>query len=148
MEERDVGVGVFPGGEEILVGDAGFRGVALLLIDAAQFQLRGNDQEVGAMRIRPEDTLEIFLRLGETSGLRVGHTPAEENAGVAARVEGGSVFQINGLGGVGFGGIGGEQIRDGANRGNGDVLRDGIVRMGALDLVGKAERLLSLAGER
>ena len=37
-----VGVGVFPVGEEILVGNAGLGSVALLLIDPAQFELCGN----------------------------------------------------------------------------------------------------------
>ncbi len=55
-----------------------------------------------------EDLLEILLRFGEASGLQVGHAPDEENAGAGAGVEGGGVFEVNGLGGVGFGGIGGE----------------------------------------
>jgi hypothetical protein len=43
VEEGDVGIGVFPGGEKILISDAGFGGVTLLLIDPAQFELCGND---------------------------------------------------------------------------------------------------------
>ncbi len=39
-EERNIGVSLFPGGEEVLVGDAGLGDIALLLIHAAQFELR------------------------------------------------------------------------------------------------------------
>ena len=52
------------------------------------------------------------------------------------------------LAGSALAGLAGNRAGDGANRGNGDVLRDGIVRASALDLVRQAERLLSLAGER
>jgi hypothetical protein len=41
VEEGNVGIGVLPCSQEILVGDTGFGGIALLLIDPAQFQLRG-----------------------------------------------------------------------------------------------------------
>ncbi len=42
VQQREVGVGVFPGGEEILIRDAGLGDVALLLVQPAQFQLRGH----------------------------------------------------------------------------------------------------------
>ena len=43
VEEREVGVGIFPGGEEILVSDAGFRNIALFLKQPAQLQLCGDE---------------------------------------------------------------------------------------------------------
>jgi len=43
VEERDGGVGVFPVGENILIGDASFGCVALLLEDSGQLQLSDNE---------------------------------------------------------------------------------------------------------
>ena len=108
VEEREVGVGVLPCGEEILVRDAGFGGIALLPINPAQFQLRGNHQDIWATCFHLKGLLEILLRFGETSGLQVGQAPAEEYGGVAAGVEGGGIFGIDGLGRVDFARIGGE----------------------------------------
>lgn len=67
-----------------MVSDAGFGGVALLLVHASQFELRRNDHEIGAMRSYLEDPLEILRRFGKTSGSS--HAAVAERAGVRQAV--------------------------------------------------------------
>src|SRR5260370_26844106 len=106
VEEGDVGVGVFPRGEEVLIGDASLGSVALLLKQAAQLQLSDDEQYVGAVAgFQIHDLLKILLRLGVTPSLLVGNATGVKNAGSGASIEGSGVNEVDGLCRVGLGGI-------------------------------------------
>src|SRR5208283_548963 len=137
VEEGEVGVGVFPVGEEVLIGDTGLGSVALLLKQPSQLQLSDGEQRVGAvLGLQVQDLLKILLRFGVASGLLVGHASDEKDTGVGASVEGSRIQEVNGLGGIGLGGTCRSQGGDRANHRDGYIDGDGIVRTGALDLIG------------
>ena len=65
LEDGDVGVGVFPEGEEILIGGAGFCGVAGESVGAGEFEMsQGADEAIGDKAAMVED----FLKLGGRGG--------------------------------------------------------------------------------
>src|SRR6266446_1053910 len=106
VEEWEVGVGIFPGGKKVLVGDAGFGNVALLLKQAAQLQLTGNEDYVGAVSgFHVQDLLKILLGLGVTTRPLVGHASNIKHSGIGASIHRSSVEEVDGLGRVGLGGI-------------------------------------------
>jgi hypothetical protein len=146
VEQREVGVSVFPGGEKVLIGDAGLGSVALLLKQPAQFQLSGSGRDVGeAVGLHVENLLEVLLGLSVTGSLLIRQASDEKNAGVGASVQGSSVQEVNGLGGIGLGGIRGPQSGDRVNQRDSYVHRHRIVRMGTLDFVRQGDCFLILA---
>ena len=46
VEQREIGIGAFPVGQKILVGDAGVRLVTLLLVQTADLQLGDNEDQI------------------------------------------------------------------------------------------------------
>jgi len=65
LEDWDVGVGIFPEGEKILVGGAGFRGVTGQGVGAGEFEMsQGADEAIADQPAMVED----FLKFGGRGG--------------------------------------------------------------------------------
>src|SRR5208282_764981 len=95
LEEGDVGVGVFPGGEKVLIGDASLRCVTLLLIQPAQLQLSDYGRYVGpVVGFHFQDPLEILLGFSVTPSLLIGQASYVENAGIGTSVQGRGVQEV------------------------------------------------------
>ena len=60
LEDRDVGVGIFPEGEKILVGGVGFCGVTRESVGAAEFEMsQGADEAIADKAAMVEDLLKL-----------------------------------------------------------------------------------------
>ena len=107
VEQRDVGVSIFPVGEKVLIGDAGLRLVALFLKHSAQFELGDHEHYVRAtMRFHVHDFLKILLRLSVAASLLIRNTSGVKDTGVGASINRSGVQKVDGLCRVVFAGIG------------------------------------------
>jgi hypothetical protein len=101
FQDRDIGVGIFPKGQKILIGGAGFGAMVLLGVGASQLQLGQAHQRISAVGAsQVQNGLKLMSGLSGLVVQQIGATAGEVDVARTLVIRFAGFHNLNGFGGL------------------------------------------------